>query len=158
MLAFNQTISKDHLKNLYDNCRVAQAKLVNPVIFSTVSPAIKSTGIKLRDIQKDYSKVTACLIQLLASLRDVLQSKPNVNDIGSKTEIIQIILDGLKHAGHGSQSINKLRKNSLLSGVSVEYKDLQKFAPDSDSHLFGEELEESLKKAKDRHYSLQALQ
>ena len=44
-----------------------------------------------------------------------------------------------------------------MSGVSVEYKDLQKFAPDSDSHLFGEELEEPLKKAKDRRYSLQAL-
>ena len=34
---------------------------------------------------------------------------------------------------------------------------LQKFAPDSDSHLFGKELEDSLKKAKGRHYSLQAL-
>ena len=44
-----------------------------------------------------------------------------------------------------------------MSGVSGEYKDLQKFAPDSDSHLFGEELEDSLKKAKGRYYSLQAL-
>ena len=86
-----------------------------------------------------------------------MQSKPNVSDIESKTEIIQIILDGLKLAGHGNQSINKLRKKYLFSGVSGEYKDLQKFAPDSDSHLFGEELEDFLKKAKDRHYSLQAL-
>ena len=128
------------------------------MVFSTVSPAIRSTDIKLRDIQKDYSKVTACLIQLLARLPDVLRNKPNGNDIESKTQIRQIILDELKLAGHGNQSINKLRKKYLLSGVSVEYKDLQKFAPDSDSHLFGEELEESLKKAKDRHYSLQALQ
>ena len=44
-----------------------------------------------------------------------------------------------------------------MSGVSEEYKNLQKFAPGSDSHLFGEELEDSLKKAKGRHYSLQAL-
>ena len=46
-----------------------------------------------------------------------------------------------------------------MSGVNVsgEYKDLQKFAPGSDSNLFGEELEDSLKKAKDRYYSLQAL-
>ena len=43
--------------------------------------------------------MTACLLQLLARLRDVLRGKPNVNDIGSKTEIMQIILDGLKHAG-----------------------------------------------------------
>ena len=165
MLAFNQTISEDHLKkllertNLPDNCKVAQAKLVNSVIFSTVSPAIRSTDIKLGDIQKDYSKVTACLIQLSARLPDVWRSKHNVNDIESKTEIIQIILDSLKLAGHGNQSVNKLRKKYLLSGVNVsgEYKDLQKFAPGSDSNLFGEELEDSLKKAKDRYYSLQAL-
>ena len=64
MLAFNQNISEDHLekllerKNLPDNCKVAQAKLVNPVIFSTVSTTIRSTDIKLRDIPKDYSKVS----------------------------------------------------------------------------------------------------
>ena len=76
MLAFNQTISEDHLKklleqtNLANNCKVTQAKLVNPVI-STVSPAIRSTDIKLRDIQKDYSKVTACLIELLVRLPSI---------------------------------------------------------------------------------------
>ena len=129
----------------WHDCKVAQAKLVNPVIFSTVSPAIRSTDIKLRDIQKNYSKVAAWLIQLLARLPDALRSKPNINDIESKTEIIQNILDGLKLSGHGKQSMNKLRKKYLLSGVSGEYKDLQNFAPDSDSHLFGEELEDSLK-------------
>ena len=78
MLAFNQTISEDHLKkllertNLPDNCKVAKAKLVKPVIFAIVSPAIRSTDIKLRDMQKDYSKVTAYLIQLIARLPDVL--------------------------------------------------------------------------------------
>ena len=113
MLAFNQTISEDHLKkllgqtNFSDNCKVAQAKLVNPVIFSKVSPAMRSTDIKLRYIQKDFSKLTACLIQLLARLPDVLRSNPNVNDIESKTEIQQIILNSLKLAGHGNQSINK---------------------------------------------------
>ena len=122
MLAFNQTISEDNLKKLLErthlpyNCKVAQAKLVSPMILSTVSPEIRSTDIKLRDIQKDYSKVTACLIQLLARLPDVLRNKPNGNDIECKTQIRQIILDELKLAGHGNQSINKLRKKYLLSG------------------------------------------
>ena len=44
-----------------------------------------------------------------------------------------------------------------MSVVSIEYMDLAKFAEDTDSHLFGEELEDSLKKVKGRHYSLQAL-
>ena len=84
-------------------------------------------------------------MQLLARLPDALRSKPNINDIESKTEIIQSILNGLKLSGHRKQSMNKFRKKYLLSGVSGEYKDLQNFAPDSDSHLFGEELEDSLK-------------
>ena len=101
--------------------------------------------------------MTACLTQLLARLPYVDRSKPNANNMESKTDIIQIILNGLKLAGHGNQSMNKLRKKYLLSGLSEKYKDSQKFAPDSHSHLLGEELEDSLKKAKGRHYSLQAL-
>ena len=59
--------------------------------------------------------------------------------------------------GHAKQNLVSIRKKFLLSFVSSEYKDLAKFAEDTDSHLFWEELEDSLKKAKGRHYSLQAL-
>ena len=55
-----------------------------------------------------------------------------------------------------TQNLVSVRKKFLLSGVSSEYKDLAKFAEDTNSHLFEEELEESLKKTKGRHYSLQA--
>ena len=87
-------------------------------------------------------------MQLQAKLPDVFRSKSNVNDMESKTEIIQIILDSLRHAGHGNQSMNKLRKKYLLPGVSGEYKDLQKFIPDSYSHLFGRSQRIPLKRQK----------
>ena len=93
----------------------------------------------------------------VSQIRRCFRSKPNVNDMEFKTEIIQIILDGLKLAGHGNESINKLRNKYLSSGVSGEQKYLQKFALDSHSHLFGEELEDSLKRGKGRHFILQAL-
>ena len=57
---------------------------------------------------------------------------------------------------HANQNLVSIRKKILLSRVSSEYKDLAKFA-DTNSHFFGEELEDSLKNAKGRHYSLQAL-
>ena len=44
-----------------------------------------------------------------------------------------------------------------MSGVSSECKDLAKFAEDTDPHLIGEELEDSFKKSKRKHYSLQEL-
>ena len=76
-------------------------------------------------------------------------------------EAIQTILDGTKMSGYATQNLVSIRKKFLLSGVSSEYKNLTKFAEDTNSHLFGEKLEESLKrpikKAKGRHNSLQAL-
>ena len=62
-----------------------------------------------------------------------------------------------KESGHANQNLVSIRKKFLLSGVCSEYKDLAKFAEDTNCHLFGEELKDSLKKAKGRHYSLQAL-
>ena len=59
--------------------------------------------------------------------------------------------------GHANQNLVSIRKIFLLSFIRSEYKDVAKFAEDIDSHLFGEEFEDSLKKAKGRHYSLQAL-
>ena len=50
-----------------------------------------------------------------------------------------------------------VRKKFLLSGASSEYKDLAKFAEDTDPHIIGDEFEDILKKSKRRHYSLQAL-
>ena len=50
-----------------------------------------------------------------------------------------------------------IRIKFLLSGVSSEYKDLTKFAEDTDPQLIEEEPEDSVKKPKRRHYSLQAL-
>ena len=60
-------------------------------------------------------------------------------------------------SGHATQNLVSIRKKIILSGVSSEFKDLAKFAEDTDSHVFGDELEDSLKKAKGTHYSLQAL-
>ena len=163
-VAFKDTLSIEAAKTLWekmtlpDNCKFAQARDVNPLIFTTVSASIRSTDIKLKEIQRDYSKATASLIKLLQKLPDILQKQIKGHDDNSSiTEIIQIILDGLKMAGYGSQQMDVLRKRSLLAGVSREFRDLSKYAQDSESHLFGEEVEESLKKAKGRHLSLQAL-
>ena len=62
-------------------------------------------------------------------------------------------------SGFATQNIVAIGKKFLLSGVSSEYKNLTKFADDIDSHLndLEEKLEDSLKKAKGRHHSLQAL-
>ena len=141
---------------LPENCKFAQAKLVNPVVFAaSVSPSIRSTDIKLQEVQCNMSKMTCYFIKLLSELPNVLKTNGDHKD--KKLGVIQTILDGNKMSGHANQNLVAIRKKFLLSGVSSEYKDLTEFAEDSDSHLFGEELKDSLKKAKGRHYSLQAL-
>ena len=101
------------------------------------------------------SKLTGCFIKLFSQLPNIL--KTNGDNKDEKLEANQTILDGIKMSGHATQNLVSIRKRFLLSGVSSEYKDLAKFAEGTDSHLFGEELKDSLKKAKGRHYSLQAL-
>ena len=135
-----------------ENCKFAQAKLVNPVVFASVSPSVRSTDIKLQEVQRS---MTGCFIKLVSELPNILKTNGDHKD--EKLEVIQTILDSIKMSGHANQNLASISKKFLLSGVSSEYKNLAKFAEDTDSHLFGEELEDSLKKAKGRHYSLQAL-
>ena len=160
-VAFKETLSETALKNLLtkailpENCKFPQAKLLSPVAFASVSPSIRSTDIKLQEVQRNMSKMTGCFIKLLSQLPNILKTNGDHKD--EKLEAIQTILDGIKMSGHATQNLVSMRKKFLLSGVSSEYKDLAKFAEDTDSHLFGEELEDPLRKAKGRHYSLQAL-
>ena len=99
--------------------------------------------------------MTGCFIKLLSELPNILKTNGDHKD--EKLGVIQTILDGIKMSGHANQNLVAMRKKFILSGVRSEYKDLEKFAEDTDSHLFGDELEDSLKKAKGRHYSLLAL-
>ena len=47
-----------------------------------------------------------------------------------------------------------MRKKILLSDVTSKYKYLARFLEDTDSHLFGKELEDSLEKAKENYYTV----
>ena len=101
------------------------------------------------------SKMTGCFIKLLSQLPNILKTSRDHKD--EKLEAIQIILDCIKMSGHATWNLVSIMKKVLLTRVSSEYKDLAKVAEDTVSHLYGEELEDSLKKAKRRHYTLQTL-
>ena len=89
------------------------------------------------------SKKTGCFIKLLSQLPSILKTNGDHKDEWWK--VIQTILDGIKMSGHANQNLVLMRKNFLLSGVSSEYKNLAKFAEDTESLLFGEKIEDSLK-------------
>ena len=71
-VAFKETLSEKALKNqltkvtLPENCKFVQAKVVNPVDFASVSLSIRSTDIKLKEVQRNMSKMTGCFIRLLS--------------------------------------------------------------------------------------------
>ena len=151
-VTFKETLSGTAFKNLLtkvnlpENCKFSQTKLVNPVAFASVSPSIRSADIKLQEVQRNMPKMTGCFIKLLSQLPSILKTNGNHKD--EKLEVIQTILDGIKMSGHANQNLVLMRKKILLSGVSSKYKGLTKFAENTNSHLFGEELEDSLKKLK----------
>ena len=122
LVAFKETLSESALKNLLtkvtfpENCKFAQAKLVNPVVFASVSPSIRSTDIKLQEVQRNMSKMTGCFIKLLSELPNILKTNGDHKD--EKLEVIQTILDGIKMSGHANQNLVSIRKKFKLSDVT----------------------------------------
>ena len=72
---------------LPENCKFSQAKLVNPVLFASASPSIRSTDIKLQEVQRNISKMTGCFIKLLSQLPNIL--KINVEHKNEKLEVFK---------------------------------------------------------------------
>ena len=114
---------------------------MNPVVFACAFSSIRSTDIKLQEVQRNMSKMAGCFIKPLSMLPNILKTNGDHKD--EKLEVIQTILDNIKMSRHATQNLVSIWKKFLLSGVSSEYKDLPKFAEDTDSHLFKEELEDS---------------
>ena len=81
------------LKNLLtkvtlpENCKFAEAKLLNPVVFASVFPRVRSTDIKLQKVQRNMSKMTGCFTKLLSQLLNIL--KANGDHKNEKLEAIQ---------------------------------------------------------------------
>ena len=85
-VAFKETLSKTAFKNLLtkvnlpENCKFAQAKLVNPVVFASVSLSVRSTVIKLQEVQCNMSKMTGCFIKLFSELSNILKMNRDHKD------------------------------------------------------------------------------
>ena len=108
-VAFKETLSESAFKNLLtkvtlpENCKFAQKKLVNPDFFASVSPSIRSTDIKLQEVQRNMSKMAGCFIKLLSQIPNILKTNGDHKD--EKLEVIQTILDVIKMSGHANQNL-----------------------------------------------------
>ena len=106
-IVFNETLSETALKYLFTkvtlskNFKYAQAKLVSPVVFASVSLSIRSADIKVQEIQRNMLKMTDCFIKLLSQLPNIL--KTNADHKDEKLEAIQTFLDGIKLSRHAAQ-------------------------------------------------------
>ena len=74
---------------------------MSPVVFASVSPSIRSTDIKLQEIQRNMLKMTDCFIKLLSQLPNILKTNGDHKD--EKLKAIQTFLDGIKMSGHATQ-------------------------------------------------------
>ena len=87
---------------LLENCKFPQAKHVNPVVFASSSPSTRSTDVKLQEVHRIMSKMTACFIKLLFQLPNILILK---------LDAIQTIVDGIKMSGYATQNLQSIKKN-----------------------------------------------
>ena len=102
---------------MLQTCKFTQRKLINPVVFASVFPSIRSTDIKLQEVQRNMSKVAGCFIKLLSHLPNILKTNGDHNN--EKLEAIQTILDGIKMSEHATQNLVSIRKNSYYLVLAV---------------------------------------
>ena len=113
-VSFKETLSESAYKNLLtkvtlsENCKFAQAKLVNPLVFASVSPSVRSADKKLQEVQRSMSKMTGCFIKLPSQLPNILKTNGDHKD--EKLKVIQTILDGIKMSGRANQNLVKRKK------------------------------------------------
>ena len=85
-VAFKETLSESAFKNLLTKvtlpeiCKFDQAKLVNHVVVAYISPSIRSTDIKLQEVQRNMSKMTSCFLKLLSELPNILKTNGDHKD------------------------------------------------------------------------------
>ena len=83
-VAFKETVAETALKKLLtqfilpENCKFAQAKLVNIVVFASLSPSIKSTDIKLQENHRNIPKMTGCFVKLFPQLPNILKTSGDI--------------------------------------------------------------------------------
>ena len=96
---------------LPESFEFSQAKLVNRIVFASVSPSIRSTDIKLKEVQRNMPKMTDYFIKLLSQLPSILQT--NGDHKNEKLEAIKTILDGLKMSGHACNLKLRINKEKI---------------------------------------------
>ena len=74
---------------------------MSPVVFTSVSPSIRSANMKLQEIQRNMLNVTGRFIKILSHLPNILKTSGDHKD--EKLESIQTFLDGIKISGHATQ-------------------------------------------------------
>ena len=112
----------EQVNKLTENCKFPLAKLVNPLVFASVSPLQRRTDIKLQEAPHNIPKMTDYFIKLFSQLPNIVKTNGDLKD--EKLEAIQTILDRMKILEHAKKNLHLIRKKLILSGVSSEYKDL----------------------------------
>ena len=127
-VAFKETLSETALKNLLTKVTLQElyffsGKTFEPCcfcFFASVSPSIRSTDIRLQEVQCNMSKMTGCFIKLLSQLTNILKTNGDHKD--EKLEAIQTILDGIKMSGYATQNLVSIRKNSYYLVLAVNIR------------------------------------
>ena len=102
----------EQVNKLTENYKFPLAKLVNPLVFASVSPLQRRTDIKLQEAPHNIPKMTDYFIKLFSQLPNIVKTNGDPKD------------DGMKILEHAKKNLHLIRKKLILSGVSSEYKDL----------------------------------
>jgi len=146
--AVTQSLSKDSIESLKTKIRVPEnAKLigvpkVNPEIWTSLSNRARMTDFRMQQMQQN----TMYGLQSLAKIADLIsKGQPSST---SFAEIMQIVKDGVTLMGMGHQNLSLRRKYELKQHIQPEYASICTGPLQISEYLFGDNIEDLLKKSK----------
>lgn len=147
---WQQQLPEDRFKQIMSlgkvpqNCPYLKVLRVNPEIFTTTSPSIRTGDVSLQQIQEVHVALTSCLVQALSSMESLKDSETGRDKV----------TDALVLSGKMNMLLNQHRRDAFKPTIPPEKKgiiELPLFEPADTDFLFGDNLDETLAEIKKKN-------
>ena len=133
-----------------NNCKFVRVPKPNEVVSKNrkILPYHKSVDRRLSDIQKSISLATSAIFQIA---NETLKSQKESESSFDHKKVVSTAIDAISFMTKSTHSLSAERRDRLKPALNEEVRRLCDLEPTSSEYLFGENMNESLKLAKENY-------
>ena len=133
-----------------NNCKFVRVPKPNELVSKNrkILPYHKSVDRRLSDIQKSISLATSAIFQIA---NETLKSQKESESSFDHKKVVSTAIDAISFMTKSTHSLSAERRDRLKPALNEEVRSLCDLEPTSSEYLFGENMNESLKLAKENY-------